>query len=101
MVRGGPKFAALALFFLGARCLRAQSETPPPAATPTPTSAPASAEAVTPAPTPAAGDSRAMIDALGACVESGRLNVEIDFVNGAFPSAPKRPAAAAGPPKDQ
>ena len=76
MVRGGPKLAALALFFLGAGWLRAQSETPAPAATPTPP--PASAEAVTPAPTPASGDSRAMIDALGACVESGRLNVEID-----------------------
>ena len=96
MVRGGPRFAALFFFLLGPGGLRAQTETPAPAATPTPPPAPA--ETVAPASTPAAGDSRAMIDALGACVESGHLEVDIDFVNGSYPAAPAWTVETSGGP---
>ncbi|HEY7111963.1 MAG TPA: hypothetical protein VIA45_03430, partial [Thermoanaerobaculia bacterium] len=98
MVRGDLRIAALGLSFLVAGALRAQtSETPAPAATPT--AAPAAAEVIAPAATPAAGGSRAMIDALGACVESGRLNVEIDFVNGSYPAAPAWGVETSGIPR--
>jgi len=61
--------------------------TPPPELTPPPRpDAPAEA---TPAPAPPASpEAGGMIDTLGACVESGKLNVEIDLVDGKYPAAP-------------
>jgi hypothetical protein len=80
----------------------AMATTAPPAELTPPPEAPkeATTAAVSPAsaePTPAA-DSRAMIDALGECVESGRLAVEVDFLEGKFPAAPSWTVEAFGPP---
>jgi hypothetical protein len=71
------------------------SQTPGPAeaaATPIPET-PAAAEKA-----PTATDSRAMIDRLGECVESGRLALEIDFLEGNYPAAPAWTVETHGPP---
>jgi len=59
-------------------------------APPEPSPTPAAAEA-TPAPsaTPAGADTRALLDQIGGCVESGKLNVEIDLLEGRVPAAEK------------
>jgi hypothetical protein len=78
------------------------AQTPEPTPTPVPVAPDAEAAPSTPAaaePAPGASDSRAMIDALGECVESGRLAVDVDFLEGNFPAAPAWTVEAHGPPR--
>ncbi len=89
----GFRFRALAYVTLlfALRPAGAPAQTPP---EPTPT--PAASEPVAapaPEPTPveppaAPTDSRALLDQLGGVVESGKLNVEIDLLDGRVPAAP-------------
>jgi hypothetical protein len=82
MPQAGPLLKASLL--LGLLASRAAAQTQP---SPTPTPVPAEAA---PAETPAAKvDTRDLLDQIGNCVESGKLNVEIDLLEGRVPAAEK------------
>jgi hypothetical protein len=71
----------------------APAPTPPPSESPAaqnPEPTPSSALEAPPAPVhPAPSDTRAMLDEIGGCVESGKLNVDVDLIEGQVPAAPK------------
>ncbi|HEY6929859.1 MAG TPA: hypothetical protein VJA66_09315 [Thermoanaerobaculia bacterium] len=69
----------------------APASTPPPetSAAPSPSPTPNGAEASPAAANPAPTDTRAMLDEIGGCVESGKLNVDVDLIEGQVPAAPK------------
>jgi hypothetical protein len=80
MPRAGPLLKASLL--LGLLATPAVAQTAPPA---TPTPSPGGAEATaTPAPKI---DTKDLLDQIGGCVESGKLNVEIDLLEGSVPAA--------------
>ena len=62
-------------------------------ATPTPKPAPS------PTPPPAAIDSHMLLEQIGGCVESGRLNVEIDLLDGQYPATPAWTIETTGSPQ--
>ena len=111
MLRG---FAAAAAFPFATAVLFAQTPSPTPipdAATAAPTPIPAvEAPAATPPPTSAAPeeapasvaaskfDAKDLLDQIGACVESGKLNVEIDLLEGRVPAAQKWAVETKGQP---
>ena len=75
-----------ALLLLALAASRAGAQEAPPPATPTP----APAAEASPAPTPAARvDTRDLLDQIGNCVESGKLHVQIDLLEGRVPAADK------------
>ena len=106
LVRGAGAFV-----FSGA-ALFAQTPSPTPtpapeAAAPTPIPSPAAspeAPPVTPAEAPpvtpnaAPTDTRALIDEVGGCVESGKVNVEIDLLEGSIPAVQKWTVVTKGSP---
>ncbi|HEX7251634.1 MAG TPA: hypothetical protein VF376_02050, partial [Thermoanaerobaculia bacterium] len=69
----------------------APASTPPPetSAAPIPSPTPIPAEASPATVNPAPTDTRAMLDEIGGCVESGKLNVDVDLIEGQVPAAPK------------
>ena len=79
-------------FLLSLPCVAVLAAARAAAQTPETTPAPAAAE---PAP---ATDVRAPLDQLGACVESGKLNVAVDLLEGKFPAAPAWTVVTAGSP---
>jgi hypothetical protein len=82
MTQAGPFLKASLLLGLFASRVVAQTAVP---ATPTP--APGGAEpSATPAPKI---DTKDLLDQIGGCVESGKLNVEIDLLEGSVPAADK------------